>query len=245
MPASHGPHAARLRWHQILVLASVVVITDVAGVAWLTRDVHRPTPLADAEGAMGPATPSPEILDEEMSRAVRRFALQSGLNPSDLPELPQLWDEYSSVDLAAREVDVEDRAAVVAAFEGYLSGMSSTGPGGGMGVRGGGSGQRGGGGGTGQRSGGGGGGGGQGSGGGGAKPGVMLAPTIARFDEMQALRLTKLAQQMGVDPALVMPPDTLRQAALSSEDVQSDASMTLLETYHSTLMALDPNPEGD
>ncbi len=74
---------------------------------------------------------------------------------------------------------------------------------------------------------------------------MYLHPSMARLDELQSLRLHKLAQQHGIDASLVMPSDSLRQAALASDDPRSQASQNLLDAYRSALMALSDEPAGD
>ena len=224
--ASTPPAApTRFRWDQILVLAVVVVATDFVGVWWLTRDAPAAGVLhAHAQGAAGPATPDASILDDEMSRAVRRAALQRGTNPAELAELPQLWAQVCNDVPSACDIDVTDREAVQAAFETHLRGQRRYGSTS--------AGDRG------PPSGGAAGAGAGGRTAGGGRGSMYLHPSMVRLDELQALRLEKLAQQHGIEPAVVMPSDALRQAALASDDPRSQASQNLLDAYRSALMAL-------
>jgi hypothetical protein len=68
---------------------------------------------------------------------------------------------------------------------------------------------------------------------------ATLAPSVERLDEMQYLRLSKLAESHGVDPAQVMPSDELRQAALASGDARSDESIELMDAYRSAFIAIE------
>jgi len=233
--ASTRPAApSRFRWDQILVLAVVVVATDFVGVWWLTRDAPAAGIIqAQAQGDVGPPTPDAGMFDDEMSRAVRRAALQRGTNPTELAELPQLWFQVCSDEPSACDIDVTDRAAVQAAFETHLRGQrrSSSTSGGDRGRPGGGA----------ARAGAGAGAGGRSTAGG--RGSMYLQPSMVRLDELQALRLDKLAQQHSIDPAVVMPSDALRQAALASDDPRSQASLNLLDAYRSALMALSDEPD--
>lgn len=228
MNTKPGRPAVRFRWDQVLVLAIVVVVSDFAGVAWLTRDVHRPLSPQDAEHQLVGSTPDAAMLDEEMERAVRRAALQRGFNPSMLPELPDLWEQLCSANPSASQVDVTDRGAVVAAFDGYLHGLTRGGTG--AGGRGGGAERT-----NSDPS----------RGGASSMAGVQLTPTIMRLDELQALRLSKLAELRGIEPVQVMPTDAMRRAALASDDPKSEASQLLLDAYRTALMALEESPSAD
>ncbi len=234
-----GPRHAVARWDQILVLAAVFVAADVAGFWWLTK-------VAPGDAAIDalPAVPDPSILDDDMARTVRRLALQAGVNPGELPQLTVLW-ELVLAGPHAGGVDVTDRGEVQAAFDAHLQGMArreartattasgNRGAAGRRGPHGAGAGARG--------------------GQAGARAaagadrsatandwgGARLGASIARLDELQALRLTKLAERAGLDPATVMPPESLRQAALASDDLRSEASQALLESYRAASMALE------
>ncbi len=214
----------RFRWDQILVLAAVVVAADYIGFWWLTRDA--PGAGAVQAAPAEPAVPDATVLDDEMSKAVRRTALQQGINPSTLPELPELWEQIAAASPRTADVDVQDREAVLAGFERHLRSQRVTS--GGATARSGLGGQAG----VGDRQ--------AGHGG----RGVFLQPSMERIDELQAFRLTKLARQHDVDPALVLPPDILREAAIATGDTRSDASRKLIEAYRGALLGLSSTAES-
>jgi hypothetical protein len=193
-PSEH--RAQRFRWDQVLVLAVVVVAADYIGFRWLMRDQQAPV-------AARSLVPDDSVLDEEMGRKVRLAALQAGVNPNELPDLPQLWTEMLRVAPGARRVETGDRQLVQRALEAYVrslaSGEPTASPSGmpGQGLTEPDAASR--------------------------KPGaVKRSPSIARLDELKSHRLTKLAQQHGIDPAVVMPPAT-----------------RLLQAYLASLLALD------
>jgi hypothetical protein len=244
MTTQAPPIVHHFRWSQVLFLAAVIVVSDIGMVWWFGSDTTATSASASVPGA--------DVFDEEMSRAVRRTALEAGLNPASLPELSALWTAMAQRRPEAAAIDLEDRDAVQGALERHVTAMGSA-------QRGGGRGGRGGQGGAGGRQAGAGSEGGMGGGPAGMERGasgmagdkaeeasedaagtgsLRLTPSIERIDEMQALRLGKLANSKGIDPASVLPSDAMRQAALSSGDASSEEAQALMEAYRQAFSEL-------
>ncbi len=239
--ATPSPSPSRLfDWPRASVLAVVVVLAKVGAGWWIAEGF--PTTNRQrgrAANAVNP-TPGADILDEDMSRAVRRAALEAGLNPTVLPEMNELWAKTLMESSAARSIDVTDREAVEEALMQQVTTMSESGLGG-RGDRGGG------GGGSGSGSGGGGGGGvgsgagdlGQGGQSGGEGSTKHLTPSVERLVEMQTLRLGKAAKAKGIEVERLMPDEALVEAALASDDATSPATRALMEAFRVSFTQLE------
>ena len=232
------------RWDQAIAVALVVVASNAAGTWWLATH-----PGASGASSGARAQPAAEIFDEEMGKAVRRAALERGLNPTVISEPAALWEEFAARSAKAAEVDVTDRSAVQAALLAWVAEQATAprapgGPGAGGGPSAGGPPGASGGPGAGGPPGGGPGTGAAGAGGAGGAGG-RLSPSIQRLDEMRAMRVTELARSKGLDPATFLPAAELRQAALATDDVQSAEAQALMEAYRKAMQsieALSANP---
>ncbi|MFH1468912.1 MAG: hypothetical protein ABIO70_31290, partial [Pseudomonadota bacterium] len=118
--------AALRRWDQVLVLALVVVISDLASAWWLT---HRAAAGYGGEVQQRQAvrTPGAEILDDELASALQSAARTQGLDPEILPAPRHLWSLFVEQSPAAAGVDVEDRAAVQRALEVFIGRLATSG----------------------------------------------------------------------------------------------------------------------
>ena len=220
---SKGPFAARPgSWLQLLVIALVIVLSDLAGTWWLRTQSNSGPSSATAGAASGTGgSPAEALLDDEMSKAVRRAALEGGINPTTLPELSALWTQLAMRGLTS-DVDTSDRAAVQPA-RAHPATRPPPAP------------RR-------ARD--------DGAPGQDAAPdapgaSAALAPSVERLDERQALRLTELATSKGLEASALLPSAQLRQAAISSGDANSEASQALMEAYTLVMQSLEAMPDAE